>query len=169
MVARYDHQDTIIAVGSADGIVRLYNINTLNLLLEVNTNPGTEKYPTTALRWRPSNLEGDSGSSSILAANASGKLVEFSTKTGKKIYESTEEDNYVFALDYSCNGKQFATAGKDCRIRIYDAETKEVETRLAGIDWHKTGHNNRLFGLRFSPDSPNILISGGWDQNVRRD
>lgn len=55
MVARYDHQDTIIAIGTADGFVRLYNINTLNLLLEVNTNPENEKYPVTALKWRPVN------------------------------------------------------------------------------------------------------------------
>ena len=75
MVARYDNQDTIIAVGSADGIIKLYNINTLNLLLEVNTNSGNDKYPTTAVRWRPANTEGDTGSSSILAANASGRVI----------------------------------------------------------------------------------------------
>ena len=88
MVARYDHQDTMVAVGSSDGVVRLYNINTLNLLLEVNTNVGEDKYPATALRWRPANTEGDSGSTSILAANASGRVVEFSTKTGKKTFET---------------------------------------------------------------------------------
>ena len=121
MVARYDYQDTIIAVGSADGIIRLYNVNTLNLLLEVNTNLGNDKYPATALRWKPANSEGDSGSSSILASNACGRIVEFSTKTGKIVYENTEEDNYIFGVDYSCNGKQFATTGKDCKIRIYDS------------------------------------------------
>jgi WD40 repeat protein len=86
MVARYDYQDTIIAVGSADGVIRLYNVNTLNLLLEVSTNSGNDKYPATALRWKPANSEGDSGSSSILATNASGRIVEFSTKTGKIVY-----------------------------------------------------------------------------------
>lgn len=101
-----------------------------------------------------------------MAANAAGRIVEFSTKTGKKIHESVEEDNYIFALDYSYNGKQFATAGKDCVVRIYDSETKTVHTALSGVHWHKPGHNNRLFGIRFSPDNSNLIISGGWDQNV---
>jgi WD40 repeat protein len=75
MVARYDNQDTIIAVGSSDGIIRLYNVNTQNLLLEVNTNSGNDKYPATALRWKPINSDANVGSSSILATNASGRTI----------------------------------------------------------------------------------------------
>lgn len=60
----------------------------------------------------------------------------------------------------------FATAGKDCMVRIYDEETKEVTQKLHGVAWHKPGHNNRLFSVRWSQDDPNILLSGGWDQNV---
>lgn len=34
------------------------------------------------------------------------------------------------------------------------------------MKWHSQGHNNRIFCLKFSPDDPNILLSGGWDQNI---
>lgn len=32
--------------------------------------------------------------------------------------------------------------------------------------WHKQGHNNRLFSVKYKKEEPNILVSGGWDQNV---
>jgi len=70
------------------------------------------------------------------------------------------------ALDYAPNGKSFCTAGKDNIIRIYDEESKAITNQLSGIKWHTHGHNNRIFSVKFKPDDQNILISGGWDQNV---
>lgn len=34
------------------------------------------------------------------------------------------------AIDYSSTGANFATAGKDNIIRIYDEETKEISNKL---------------------------------------
>ena len=70
------------------------------------------------------------------------------------------------ALDYNPNGTAFATAGKDNLVRIYDEETKKVAHELSSIKWHKPGHNNRIFSVKFKKDEPDILVSGGWDQNV---
>lgn len=70
------------------------------------------------------------------------------------------------ALDYAYTGKTFATAGKDNIIRVYDEETKTITNKLTGIKWQTHGHNNRIFSLKFKPDDANILVSGGWDQNV---
>lgn len=167
MVVRFDEEDTMAAVGCSDGIIRVYNLNTSNKLIELSTNTGHEKVACTALRWRPTNESlGANSSSTILAANGSGTLFQFLAKTGKHIFEKKEEDNYIFAIDYNPKGTLFATAGKDCIVRVYDEETKVVKHQLEGVTWHKPGHNNRLFGLRFSPDDPNIILSGGWDQNV---
>lgn len=60
----------------------------------------------------------------------------------------------------------FATAGKDSIIRIYDEETRVVTQELAGVGWKDAGHNNRIFCVKFIPEDPNILLSGGWDTNV---
>jgi WD40 repeat protein len=38
----------------------------------------------------------------------------------KKIFNLKEEDNSILCLDFNETGEQFATAGKDCNIRIYD-------------------------------------------------
>lgn len=70
------------------------------------------------------------------------------------------------AIDYNPNGTAFATAGKDNIIRIYDEQTKKVSHQLTSIKWHKQGHNNRIFSLKFKKDEPDIIVSGGWDQNV---
>lgn len=73
----------------------------------------------------------------------------------------------IMAMDYAYDGKIFATAGKDNLIRIYDEETKTIVNKLEGVKWHNHGHNNRLFSVKFKPDDPNIIASGGWDQNVQ--
>lgn len=70
------------------------------------------------------------------------------------------------ALDYNPNGTTFATAGKDNKVRIYDEETKKVKLELDSIKWHKHGHNNRIFSVKFKRDEPDLIVSGGWDQNV---
>ena len=70
------------------------------------------------------------------------------------------------ALDYNPNGTAFATAGKDNIIRVYDEESKKVKNELHAIKWHKQGHNNRIFSVKFKKDEPDLLVSGGWDQNV---
>jgi hypothetical protein len=70
------------------------------------------------------------------------------------------------AMDYAPSGLMFCTAGKDNIIRMYDEETKKIASQLSGVKWHSQGHNNRLFSVKFKKDEPNILVSGGWDQNV---
>lgn len=34
------------------------------------------------------------------------------------------------------------------------------------MTWHKGGHNNRLFSVKYKIDEPDIIVSGGWDMNV---
>ncbi len=43
---------------------------------------------------------------------------------GKELSRIEEADNQIFGLDYNKDGSQFATAGKDCTIRVYDEETQ---------------------------------------------
>lgn len=55
MCVRFDEEDTMVAVGCSDGVIRLYNLNTFNKLTELSTNMGQEHVPTTSMRWRPVN------------------------------------------------------------------------------------------------------------------
>jgi WD40 repeat protein len=85
-------------------------------------------------------------------ANTSGHLYQFTAKTGKEVWHTFEEGNYIMAVDYTPNGSAFATAGKDNIIRIYDEESKKIKSQLTSVKWHKQGHNNRVFSLKFKRD-----------------
>ena len=69
-------------------------------------------------------------------------------------------------VDYKKDGSAFATGGKDNMVRIYDEESKKVSIELKSVEWNKVGHNNRIFCVKFSKHDPNMIFSGGWDQNV---
>lgn len=165
MVARFNQEDTMAACGYSDGFVRVFNLGTDNKISEINTSP-KESGPVNALRWRPSNEINSTTSAVLLVGNTNGHLYQYAAKTGKEIFHTQEEGNYIMAVDYSPNGHSFCTAGKDNIIRIYDEETKKIRSNLSAVKWHKQGHNNRVFSVRFKKDEPDILVSGGWDQNV---
>jgi len=38
----------------------------------------------------------------------------------KPLFTVQEHNNHINTLDFSWTGKSFATAGKDCHVRIYD-------------------------------------------------
>ena len=74
----------------------------------------------------------------------------------------------MYALDYSLDGKQFASAGKDYTVRVYDEATKACAKVLCGgFGKQHAGHSNRIFALKFTPDDPKMLLSAGWDNTVR--
>lgn len=53
------------------------------------------------------------------------------------------------AIDYHPEATAFCTAGKDNIIRIYDDKTRKIAHRLEGVKWQKTGHNNRIFAVKY--------------------
>ena len=165
MVTKFNQEDTMAACGYSDGFVRVFNLGTDNKISEINA--GTiEQGPVNALRWRPINEYNSSSTAVLLIANSNGHLYQFTAKTGKEIWHTYEEGNFIMALDYNPSGTTFATAGKDNKVRIYDEETKKVNLELDSIKWHKQGHNNRIFSIKFKKDEPDLIVSGGWDQNV---
>lgn len=78
----------------------------------------------------------------------------------------TEENHSILSLDINQDGSKFATAGKDFHVRVYDDDTKSIEIDFLPADWNQPGHANRVFALKFLPDNPNLLLSGGWDANL---
>lgn len=167
MVTRFSHEDTMAACGYSDGFVRIFNLSTDNKISDINTG-AKEHGPVNCLRWRPHNEDTSTMSAVLLVANTNGNLYQYAAKTGKEIFHTVEEGNFIMAMDYAPDGRKFCTAGKDNIIRIYDEETKKITTELSGVKWHKTGHSNRLFSVKIKPDEPDLLVSGGWDQNVRK-
>ena len=171
MLAKFAHEDSLLACATSDGYVRIYNLLKNTKIAELNTNvkdkESNSNTPVNALRWRPASEKLESMGAVVLAANTNGHLFQFLAKTGKQLWHSVETDNQIFAMDYAQDGRYFATAGKDNTIRIYDEETKKTSHSLKGELRHKTGHNNRIFAVKFKSDNHSLLVSGGWDQNVQ--
>ena len=54
-----------------------------------------------------------------------------------------------------------------CKIRVYDELNKVLEYKLVGSGYSAdTSHQNRIYSLKFLPESSTTLISGSWDQNI---
>lgn len=61
----------------------------------------------------------------------------------------------------------FATGGSDTIVRVYDEQTRKKKLELAGGGTGEPGHSNRVFSVKFDKDDENLIISGGWDNNVK--
>jgi COMPASS component SWD3 len=170
MVAKFAPEDSLVACGGGDGNVRIYNLLKNSKIADVNTNVKDKESPSStpvnALKWRPNSEKMESVGAVVLAANTNGHLFQFVAKTGKQLWHSVEPGNQIFTLDYSHDGRYFASAGLENTIRIYDEETKKTSHDLKGELRRKTGHNNRIFTVKFNNQNPALLVSGGWDQNV---
>lgn len=72
-------------------------------------------------------------------------------------------------MDYKPDGTLFATAGSDCCVRVYDEATRKIKVEFSGggNTGGEAGHTNRVFAVKFDKEDENMLISGGWDNNVK--
>ncbi|XP_031563078.1 uncharacterized protein LOC116298688 [Actinia tenebrosa] len=89
-----------------------------------------------------------------------------------------EIQNEISALDFSHDGKIFATAGKDHNVRVYDTETMQMKILFAGAEITEravdldvvkpeSGHGRKVFGLKFHPFDDNVFLTGGWDRCLK--
>ena len=61
----------------------------------------------------------------------------------------------IYSIDYHKSLPLFASAGRDCFVRLYDDITKAL------ICEFEQKHTNRIFCVKCLYEDPNILISGG--------
>ena len=168
MSLKYDKTDKFVALGWDDGQVNIVNIETKEItkMLGRSSKKHTFLKPITCLGWKPySSLSEVQG---ILTVGSwAGEIIHLHPETNTVLDKFCEEDeNEVYCLDYDKSGNHLATGGKDHIIRIYDETVNEISIRLTGVFDEHHGHANRIFSLRFSPTDSNILLSGGWDNNI---
>ena len=144
---RFDPHDKYIAQGCNDGSVKIYNVYTGKQSYTLNTEM-EQPMPTTQLRWRPATSYAVT-KNVIITVNANGALQHWHTTSGKLLHTIYDELNQLLTVDYNKNGTQFATAGSDCIVRVYDEQTRALVTDLEGGGAGEPGHSNRVFCVKF--------------------
>ncbi|OLP87221.1 putative WD repeat-containing protein [Symbiodinium microadriaticum] len=175
----YFNDGSQFATAGRDRLVRVYDEATKRQVMtlqggdmKVGFLPGPNilrPLPTTQLRWRPHGAASKT-QSVLISVNAEfdGQILQWHIKSGKCLHTITEKGNQLFCLDYFNDGSQFATAGRDRLVRVYDEATKRQVMTLQGGDMKETaGHSNRVFSLKYHPEDPNLILSGGWDNTVQ--
>mmetsp|Transcript_31638 Transcript_31638/g.80273 ORF Transcript_31638/g.80273 Transcript_31638/m.80273 type:complete len:365 (-) Transcript_31638:157-1251(-) len=170
---RFSPDDQYLAASFANGAINIYNAESGKQEFVLNHVEGKDglnmPLPTTQLRWRPHTAQSKT-KSVLISVNAEfdGQILHWHIKSGKCLHTITEKGNQLFCLDYFADGSQFATAGRDRLVRVYDEATKRLVQTLQGGDMKETaGHSNRVFSLKYHPQHPHILLSGGWDNTVQ--
>jgi len=170
---RFSPDGRFLATGSSDGSIRVFNIATGRL--SYNLQGGSQAaMPTMCIRWRPvGTSEFNKTRNVLIAANASGIIQHWHVTSGKLLHTTKcgDEKNQIFCIDYRPDGAQFAVAGQDKQIHVYDESTKNEITVLSGGNGYSAnstpGHSNRIFALKYHPTDPNIIVTGGWDNTVQ--
>ena len=141
---------TMVAASFADGTIRVCDPSAaastaggaaagggpavLPLLHSVDTR---SKLPTMKVRFRPGSRAAGAARNVLVSVGASGSIQHWHLSSQKCLHTIREDcsapmpggrrrtyRNQIFALEYSPDGEHFATAGKDCAVRLYDENTK---------------------------------------------
>lgn len=157
---KFNHNDQYLAVAYRDGRVRVFNVVTKHQVCELNCNPTTTDTLVQSIKWRPK-IEGRTNN--VLMAICRDRMVEYHTPSQKIINSLTLPDNSIYACEYSHDGMYYALGVKDNSIRVYNGLTKKEIIKLGGVDNQKvTGHQNKIYALKFVKDQK-IIIGAGWD------
>lgn len=162
---RFDFNDKYIAAAKGDGSISIFNLFTGKMSYICNDamdNP----MPTTSVRWRPLEAPGVT-KNVMIATNAEGSLLHYHTTSGRLLHKIYDRTNQLNICDFKQDGRSFLTAGEDCKVRVYDEQTRQLTETLEGGGGGLPGHTNRIFCAKFVSEDPNLIVSGGWDRNVK--
>ncbi|EER17247.1 wd-repeat protein, putative [Perkinsus marinus ATCC 50983] len=165
---RFSPDNTLLAVSTSNGLIKIYNCRDGKEIYTLQSpRTGEVIQPVTQIRWRPMGSSAKT-QNVLVSVNAEGVVSHWHVTSASCMHEFTEDGNQLFCVDYSPDGSQFATAGRERGVAVYDENTKALITTLKGGDsLHTPGHSNRVFSLKYHPEDPNVIITGGWDNTVQ--
>lgn len=164
-----DPQDQYTVGCYSNGEIKVYDPHGGGHLKNLrDDSESTGKPLTSVIKFKPFTDSGEH-ETVIIAGDNAGNITKYDVTDGMVvdcIEWAGEDENKIYCLDYSSNGRQFAAAGYDKLVRVYDDITMKCIQELDPYKSGHSGHSNRVFAVKFSKDDPNILISGGWDNNI---
>lgn len=165
---RFAPDGNMLAAGCGDGTIRIFHASTGRLAYNLQSG-SSQSLPTTSMRFRPSTVQSKTRNV-LVSCNAAGEIHHWHITSGKCL-STIKEDDQFYALDYRRDGSVFAATGKNHTVHIYDETTKhEISTLQGGSGYGSSsaaGHSNRVFAIKFHPDDPEVLLTGGWDNTIQ--
>ncbi|MDF2388148.1 serine/threonine protein kinase [Nostoc ellipsosporum NOK] len=137
----------ILASGSDDKIIRLWNLNTKKLLASLSTH----SQAVTSVAFSPNGV--------ILATGSDDKTIKlWDVDTLAEIFTLCGHSHAVKSVAFSPNGEIIASGSWDKKIKLWDVKTGAEICTL-------TGHKLQVSSIAFSPNGQ-LLASGSFDRTI---
>jgi serine/threonine protein kinase len=144
----YSRQQPLLASGSADKTVRVWNLDTLALKRSFR---GPRDFVTSVAF---------SQNGKLLAAGAlDGRIQIWSVLSSRRLRALNGHRGRIADIAFSPSGEQLASAGEDGTVRVWDLQRGRIVRAL-------TGHVGGATAVAFAPDGQH-LASAGVDGRVR--
>ncbi|CAH1794755.1 unnamed protein product [Owenia fusiformis] len=157
-----------LAVGFGNGGIQVFDAHTLEKIQDIKPSRYGGGLAVTCIRYHPKQHH------IFFASNSEGQVLSCNTKAGTFDVIIEEKQNEINCLDFSLDGFNFATAGKDLTVRIYDTQSQQLSHVYQGynetappVEFQVPGHAQRVFALKYHPENNHILITGGWDNHLK--
>ena len=144
----YDPNRAVLASGSADKTVRLWNLKTLSLKRRYR---GSRDFLTAVVFSRDGKL--------LAGGSLDGQIQIWSALNSRRKRRLTDHNGRVTDLAFSPDGQYLASSSADGTVRLWDARRGRTVRAL-------TGHTGGATEVAFSPDGQR-LVSAGENGKVR--
>jgi len=143
---RFSPNGTLLASGSVDSSVKIWNKETGNLVIDLKHPSGI-----TNIAFSPDG--------NFIATTAYDEKVRlWKLPEGVLVKEFTGHKGTVWSVDFSADGKTIASSGEDASIKLWDTSGRLIRTL--------TGHSLNIWNVKFSPDGK-WIASGSYDKTVK--
>ena len=102
----------------------------------------------------------------LLTIDTEGAIVYWHTASRKILHKIDDLNTPLLCLDYNNEGTKFAVGCENKEILIFDDQMKFVSSKFNAGSKYVPGHQSRINSVCFDSSDSNVLVSGGWDQNV---
>ncbi|XP_063929908.1 uncharacterized WD repeat-containing protein alr2800-like isoform X2 [Zophobas morio] len=166
LCCKYNEVFDYIAAGCSDGSIMMYSVDGTFSSRFIDEDIEKSTAPVTAIQHRPVSKSYPINNC-FTCTYANGYVKSWNYNFGQCLF-TIKENRETFGITYHPRYPKFVTYGDDCKIYLYDEESKTQERILSSSNNPKIhdGHTSRVFAACFHPRSNYEILTGGWDDVV---